>query len=51
MTKQDKFRIEIALQNIAMAVDDKTLDRIKDRLETIEEIVSKEPDSEGDDVK
>ena len=46
MTKNDKFRIGIALQNIAMAVDDKTLDRIKDRLETIEDIISKQPDTE-----
>ena len=53
MTKQNKFKIGLALNGIAMMVSDGTFQKIKDRLDEIERIVSAEPDDEeeGDDVK
>jgi len=53
MTKQNKFKIGLALNGIAMLVGDGTYQKIKDRLDEIERIVSAEPDDEeeGDDVK
>ena len=39
MTKEDKFAIGMAIQNIAMSVDDETLNRIKPYLNTIEDTI------------
>ena len=43
MTKENKFKIGLALQGIALAMDDKTLDRSKERLKLIEDIIIAEP--------
>lgn len=43
MTKENKFKIGLALQGIALAMDDKTLDRSKERLKQIEDIIIAEP--------
>lgn len=53
MTKENKFKIGLALQGIALMSDEGTYERIKDKLKEIEQIVSAEPDDEGeeDDVK
>ena len=53
MTKENKFKIGLALNGIAMLVSDATFQKIKDRLDEIEQIVSAEPDDEeeGDDCK
>ena len=53
MTKENKFKIGLALQGIALMSDEGAYERIKDKLKEIEEIVSAEPDDEeeGDDVK
>lgn len=53
MTKENKLKIGLALNGIALLVGDATFQKIKDRLEVIEQIVSAEPDDEGeeDDVK
>jgi hypothetical protein len=50
MTKENKFKIGLALNGIAMLVDDNTLNKIEDRLNIIENIVINEPDTE-DEVK
>lgn len=39
MTKEDKFAIGMAIQKIAMSVDDETLNRIKPYLNTIEDTI------------
>lgn len=49
MTKENKFKIGLALQGIALAMDDKTLDRSKDRLKLIEDIIIAEPTEEKED--
>ena len=43
MTKDDKFKIGMALHKISMASDDMTFQRISESLKTIEDIVVKEP--------
>ena len=43
MTKDDKFKIGMALHKISMASDDMTFQRISESLKTIEDIVTKEP--------
>jgi len=48
MTKDNKFKIGLALQGIALMSDEGTFDRIKDKLKEIEEIVSAEPDEEAE---
>ena len=44
MTKENKLKIGLALNGIALLVGDATFQKIKDRLDVIEEIVSAEPD-------
>jgi len=39
MSKKDIFEIALAIQGIALSVDDATLERIKPKLKRIEEIV------------
>ena len=51
MTKENKFKIGLALQGIALMLDDATFQKIKDRIEVIEQIVSAEPDDEEEGVK
>lgn len=53
MTKENKFKIGLALQGIALAMDDKTLDRSKERLKLIEDIIIAEPtgDEKPFDIK
>ena len=46
MTKENKFKIGLALQGIALAMDDKTLDRSRERLKLIEDIIIAEPTDE-----
>ena len=38
MTKDNKFKIAMALHGIAMLLDDASFNKVKDRLKTIEEI-------------
>lgn len=42
MTKEDFLKIALALQGIALSLDDATLDRVKDKLQLIEDILKKE---------
>lgn len=53
MTKENKFKIGMALNGIALMIDDATYKTIKSRIDEITQIVSAEPDDEeeGDDVK
>lgn len=50
MNKENKFKIGIALQNIALALDSENFEKIRDRLETISEIIENEPDTEAWEV-
>ena len=43
MTRSNKLKIGLALNAIGMLVDDENLNKIKDRLTEIEQIVSAEP--------
>ena len=43
MTKENKFKIGLALQGIALSMDDATLERNRDRLKQIEDIIIAEP--------
>lgn len=49
MTKENKFIIGIALQGIALSMDDATLERNRDRLKQIEDIIIAEPTEEKED--
>ena len=42
MAKEDLLRIALALQEIALSLDDETLAKVKDKLKQIENIVLKE---------
>lgn len=50
MNKENKFKIGIALQNIALSLDSENFEKIRDRLETISEIIENEPDTEAWEV-
>ena len=50
MTKENKFKIGLALQGIALMLDDATFNRIKDKLKEIEDIVADEQE-EGSDTE
>lgn len=41
MAKEDLLRIALALQEIALSLDDETLAKVKDKLKQIENIVLK----------
>lgn len=43
MTKENKFKIGLALQGIALSMDDATLERNRDRLKLIEDVIIAEP--------
>lgn len=43
MTKANKFKIGLCLQGIALSMDDTTLERNRDRLKQIENIIIAEP--------
>ena len=43
MTKENKFKIGLCLQGIALSMDDSTLERNRDRLKQIEDIIIAEP--------
>ncbi len=43
MTKENKFKIGLCLQGIALSMDDATLERNRDRLKQIEDIIIAEP--------
>ena len=49
MTKENKFKIGLALQGIALSMDDATLKRNRDRLKQIEDIIIAEPTEEKED--
>ena len=42
MAKEDLLRIALALQEIALSLDDESLAKVKDKLKQIENIVLKE---------
>ena len=42
MAKEDLLRIALALQEIALSLDDESLAKVKDKLKQIENIVIKE---------
>lgn len=46
MKKEDKFQVGLALNKIALAVDNYSFNKIKGYLETIEDIIEKEPEEE-----
>ena len=46
MKKDDKIRIAVALQGIALALDSNTFEKIRIMTETIADIVDKEPAEE-----
>lgn len=46
MTKANKFKIGLCLQGIALSMDDATLERNRDRLKQIEDIIIAEPTDE-----
>lgn len=48
MTKFEKFRIGMCLNNIGMMVDEATLQKLKPQLEEIEQIVAQETDDDDD---
>lgn len=43
MTKENKFKIGLALQEIALSMDDETLERNREKLKLIENIIIAEP--------
>ena len=43
MTRENKFKIRLALQGIALSLDDVLLERNRDRLQQIEDIIINEP--------
>lgn len=43
MTKENKFKIGLCLQGIALSMDDVTLERNRDRLKLIEDVIIAEP--------
>ena len=43
MTKENKFKIGLCLQGIALSMDDAALERNRDRLKLIEDIIIAEP--------
>ena len=47
MTKEDTLKIGLALQGIALSLDDRSLERVKDKLKEIETIVAKETNTKG----
>lgn len=49
MTKENKFKIGLCLQGIALSMDDTTLERNRDRLKQIEDIIIAEPTEEKED--
>lgn len=49
MTKDNKFKIAMALHGIAMLLNDASFNKVKDRLKTIEEIVDREPDTKEEE--
>ncbi len=49
MTKENKFKIGLCLQGIALSMDDATLERNRDRLKQIEDIIIAEPTEEKED--
>ena len=49
MTKENKFKIGLCLQGIALSMDDATLKRNRDRLKQIEDIIIAEPTEEKED--
>lgn len=46
MTKENKFKIGLALQGIALSMDDATLERNRERLKLIEDVIIAEPTEE-----
>lgn len=49
MTKENKFKIGLALQGIALSMDEITLKANEDRLKLIEDIIIAEPTEEKED--
>lgn len=51
MTKEDKLKIGLAINSIAIMLDLDSYDKVKGRLQEIEDIIAKYPDIEEDDGK
>lgn len=49
MTKENKFKIGLCLQGIALSMDEITLKANEDRLKLIEDIIIAEPTEEKED--
>ena len=44
MTKENKLKIALALNGIAVSLDNESFNKVKERLETIERIIKEEPE-------